>query len=153
MMPPNPRVRRCPECSFEFALSESRCIHCGRPSFFPKVDAAAVPEERTTLQARYATEEGAGASLDTASLLAKLELAAKSTRAVIARPLREVERLAGNEREIYATNFQLIEGNTRQPDTGRWDRLRRVVPLCHKQALGPRAACVRAGAATERYGR
>jgi len=126
MMSPSARVRRCPECSFEFALSESRCIHCGRPSYFPNVEAASTPEELAALGARYDSVKDLCVTRGTTTQLESLERVAKGTRAVIARQFREVERLAGNEREIYATYYQLIEGGTRQSDTNRWDPLRRV---------------------------
>lgn len=54
------------------------------------------------------------------------EAALQGSKAVIARPLRDVERLAASDRELYPTFYGLTEAEVRLPFGDRWDRLRRL---------------------------
>jgi hypothetical protein len=102
------------------------CPHCGRPSLFPNVREAEAAEERAALARRYqiaVTEaEGRGA----AGVVRAFETAARASKAVIARPLAEAERLASSDRELYSTYYKLIEAEVRLPSGERWDRLRQL---------------------------
>jgi hypothetical protein len=58
-------------------------------------------------------------------------LAAAGSRAVIARPLGEVERLARNDHEVFSTYYKQVEAEMRLPD--EWDPIRRIA----EEALFP----------------
>jgi hypothetical protein len=58
--------------------------------------------------------------------VAKFESALAQSRAVIGRPAAEVDRLASNERQGYATYYQLVDAEIRLPDDNEWDPLRRM---------------------------
>jgi hypothetical protein len=55
------------------------------------------------------------------------ESALSSSHAVIARPAREMLRLATSDNEIYGTFYNLIGAGLRLPEGGKWDVLRGVV--------------------------
>lgn len=52
--------------------------------------------------------------------------AVETSKAVIARPLRDIERLASSDRELYPTFYGLIEGEVRDSFGNKWDDLRGV---------------------------
>ncbi|HEX5717900.1 MAG TPA: hypothetical protein VF179_17205 [Thermoanaerobaculia bacterium] len=52
--------------------------------------------------------------------------AVETSKAVIARPLRDIERLASSDRELYPTFYGLTEAESRSSFGDRWDILRRV---------------------------
>ena len=56
----------------------------------------------------------------------QFEAAAQTSRAVISRPLRDIERLASSDRELYPTFYGLTEGEVRVSFGEKWDILRRV---------------------------
>lgn len=108
-------------------MRANQCPHCGRPGLFPNVRAASQPEERAALDRRHADARrdadarGCGTVAD--AFLAKVD----GSRAVIARPFGEVERLARNDREVYSTYYKQVEAEIRLPDASQWDPLRRIV--------------------------
>ncbi len=54
------------------------------------------------------------------------EAAAQTSKAVIARPLRDIERLTSSDRELYPTFYALTQADVRLAYGDKWDRLRRV---------------------------
>ncbi len=51
----------------------------------------------------------------------------QALRAIIARPLGEVQRLATSDKQIYATYHQLTDAGVRVPEGDKWDVLRSTV--------------------------
>jgi hypothetical protein len=49
------------------------------------------------------------------------------TRAVLARPIGELQRLAQSDREVYATHYQLLGSGIRLPEGSKWDPLRGAI--------------------------
>jgi hypothetical protein len=49
-----------------------------------------------------------------------------ASRAVISRPIAEVQRLAHNDKQLYATYYQLLEAGVQLPNGSKWDVLRAV---------------------------
>ena len=80
--------------------------------------------ERAALEARYQATlreaEGRGAG----KVVEDFETAARSSKAVIARPFRELDRLSSSDKEIVSTFYQLIRGEVRVPHGNKWDSLR-----------------------------
>lgn len=58
-------------------------------------------------------------------VLTAFEDAVGGSKAVIARPLREADRLAVSERELYSTYYQQIYSEHRSPSSDDWDLRRR----------------------------
>lgn len=122
-MPPLPS-RRCTACTHPFAGSAERCPHCGLPGLFPNVYAAEQPSEAHALKARYdaAVTEAAARNADAA--VRAFEAAVQESRAVIARDVHEVTRLASSDREVYATYYGLVDAEVRIPEGSGWHVLR-----------------------------
>jgi len=120
-------LRTCRPCGNSFPSSAERCPHCGQPGLFANVFAAESDSQRLALEERYrvareeATARGAEISLE------HFETALKDSHAVIARPAREMLRLATSDNEIYGTFYNLIGAGLRLPEGGKWDVLRSVV--------------------------
>jgi hypothetical protein len=88
------------------------------------VRAAQVPAERSALERRYQAAlrdaKGRGAEAD----VARFEAAVAGSKAVIARPMRELDRLATSDKELFSTYYKLLGGEVRLPHGNQWDRLR-----------------------------
>jgi hypothetical protein len=122
-----------PECGNEIPDAYAFCPHCGRPGLYPNVRAAGHKDELAALEQRYTEARrnvdarGCGAVAD--AFLRAIE----SSKAVIARPLGELERLTRSDREVYSTYYKQIEAALRLPDGRPWDPLRRIA----EEALFP----------------
>jgi hypothetical protein len=96
---------------------------------FPNVRAAQDGEERAALGERYRIAVEAAATRGCAEVVRAFESAAKSSRAVMARPLREAERLASSDLQLYSTYYKLIEAGIQLPSGEKWDRLRQLADV------------------------
>ena len=114
----------CKFCGLKFPVSRDRCMHCARPSLFPNVKLAEL--EREVLRQRASKARQDASARGVAEAVAALEEAAKTTKAVVARPPTEVARLSYSDREIYATYYQLAEAGVRVPKGDKWDVLRQA---------------------------
>jgi hypothetical protein len=114
----------CQDCREPVPLPATSCPHCGRPSLFPNVRAAQASEERAALAERYRIAVESAATRGCADVMQAFETMAGSSRAVIARPLREAERLASSDQQLYSTYYKLIEAEVQLPSGDRWDKLR-----------------------------
>jgi hypothetical protein len=118
--------RSCSSCAYEIPRSAERCPHCGRPGLYPNVDFASEEAEIAALEDRYRAARRALADRGLAQATEACETALGASRAVIARSLGEVQRLASSDKQGYATYYQLIEAEARFPDGDDWDLLRRL---------------------------
>jgi hypothetical protein len=116
----------CPDCTNEVPQPAACCPHCGRPGIFWNVIDADKPDERAALQVRYeaAKAEALVRGADTA--VQDFETAVGNSKAVLARSVEEVQRLANNGRQLYATYYQLIESGLKLPDNDEWDHAREL---------------------------
>ncbi|MGI8656177.1 MAG: hypothetical protein ACR2LC_13285 [Pyrinomonadaceae bacterium] len=116
----------CADCGNKIPPSAERCPHCARPGLFPNVRAAKESDERTALDERYQSEMTKAAKYSAAdeASLRDFETAMANSQAIIARPAKDVLRLATNDNEIYATYYQQIEGGLKLPAGDEWDILR-----------------------------
>jgi RNA polymerase subunit RPABC4/transcription elongation factor Spt4 len=116
----------CADCSHAMPPSASVCPHCARPSRFPNVHAVARDDETSALAARFDAArrevDGRGAEQVVRDFMTALD----ESKAVLARPLGEAQRLASSEKQGYATYYQLNEAEVRLPDGDKWDALRRL---------------------------
>jgi len=122
------KTRLCPECGNSFPGSEERCPHCARPGLYPNVFTAEDVAEADALERRYQLARQAGMSrgIDADAAIENFEIAIATTRAVIARPVAELQRLTTNDNEVYATFYQLLKAGVRLPTGEKWDTLRGV---------------------------
>jgi hypothetical protein len=70
-------------------------------------------EERAALAQRYRAAIEAAASRGDADVVQAFEMAVGASKAVIARPLAEAERLSSSDRELFSTYYKLIEAELR----------------------------------------
>ncbi|MCA9640917.1 MAG: hypothetical protein KC492_09485, partial [Myxococcales bacterium] len=110
----------------EIPAQATSCPHCGRPSLFPNVRAASLPEEVAALAERFAAARtdvearGCGAVAD--AFMQRID----RSKPVIMRPFSEVERLARNDHQIFSTYYRQVEAEIRLPHTSAWDPIRRL---------------------------
>lgn len=93
--------RECEDCGNTFPSSLDRCIHCARPGLFPNVYAAENDAERSALDKRYREAVQDADSRGCISVLKDFEKAVESSKAVIARSLEEVQRLASSDKQLW----------------------------------------------------
>jgi hypothetical protein len=114
----------CAFCGYGIPSAWSLCPHCARPSLYPNVRAAEAERQRITERYDVATASAAARGCRTS--IVEFELVAESSKAVLARPLGEADRLASSHRQLYSTFYKLVEAELRLPDDDKWDRLRRL---------------------------
>src|SRR5579871_2044052 len=117
----------CEYCHYTFPMSSERCPHCARPGLFPNVRAAQDPTEQNVLEQRYETAYQEAASRGTETVCQEFETTVGSSKAVIARPVGEMLRLATSDNEIYSTYYQLIDAGIKIPNGDQWNQVRGLV--------------------------
>ena len=78
------------------------------------------------MDARYRGAKEAAKERGAEGNLEVFETALQASSAVIARPLKDLLRLAESDKELYASFYSLVEGEVRLPAGDKWDVLRRV---------------------------
>lgn len=117
----------CQHCGFEVPLAWSYCPHCGRAGLFPNVRAAQSEDEVAALDHRYQHALQDAAARGALNTVTRFERAvATSSKAVMSRPLRELDRLASSDRELISTFYKLLGAEVRLPRGNDWDGLRRI---------------------------
>src|SRR5215208_6385612 len=114
----------CGSCGGPVPLEWVRCPHCALPGLFPNVRAAR--EKAPELEERYRTAMSKAAARGCTANLKDFEAVAGTSHAVIARPIEDVMRLAGSDRQLYATFYELTQGESRLSFGDDWDRKRRI---------------------------
>ncbi|HZT59098.1 MAG TPA: hypothetical protein VFA21_10770 [Pyrinomonadaceae bacterium] len=120
------QIRPCGYCGHDFHISKPHCPHCARPALYGNVVTAEDREEVAALERRYEAAKLAARSRGAEALRAveSFEAEVSNTRAVIARPAGELQRLSTSDREGYASFYELIEAGIRFPSGNKWDALR-----------------------------
>lgn len=123
-------TKKCQEtnCGNEIPLSLSSCPHCGRPSLFPNVDQANLPEEFEALFARYEAVHSRAAERNARQQLDSFERDVERSYAVNCCPFGVVEQISRSDNEIAATFYMrgvtnLSKGSNVLSDSG-WDAIR-----------------------------
>lgn len=106
-------------------MAWNHCPHCARPGLFPNVKAAQTPAEKDALEKRYQKARRSGAARGADQEIESFEKATTASKAVIARPARELDRLAESPQELFATYYKMLEAEIRLPHGNQWDLLRR----------------------------
>jgi len=115
----------CDDCKNEIRQPANCCPHCGRWAKYWNVINADTADERTALQDRYDAAKADALARGAAEALEDFQTAVANSKAVLARSVAEVQRLA-NTGQIYATYYQLIEAGLRLPDNDEWNRAREI---------------------------
>lgn len=116
----------CSSCGNEVPFSLELCPHCGNQGPPPNVKAARTAEERQALEQRYQAAFQNAVVRGCREVLESFETALQSSKAVINRPLADVERLAVSDRQLYATYYQRLGSEVQAPEGDVWDRWRRM---------------------------
>lgn len=112
----------CGHCGNPIPGFASRCPHCANPVGYPNVLAA--KDEEPDLLVLYddalkdADGRGVRATVD------DFQLAVDGSKAVFNRWPDDVQRLAGDDNQLYATYYQLAK--LRLPKGDEWDKLRQI---------------------------
>lgn len=114
----------CGSCGNDVPLEVEHCPHCGRAGEVPNVKAARLETETRALDQRYQVALQDATAGGCSDLVESFETAAGASKAVINRPLLEVERLASSDRQLYASFYQRLEAGLQLPYGEKWDRLR-----------------------------
>ena len=116
----------CDFCGNDIPLSRERCPHCALPGLFPNVRAAQDPAERGALDSRYLAACRDAESRGVRKTVEDFEKATADSKAVIARPLRELDRLASADEEMISTFYNQLRAEMRLPHGNKWDGLRGI---------------------------
>ena len=121
------RQAACHECGETFPESQTQCPHCGRPSLFPNVTAAAAADERDALLDRYrqTCKHLQDRGCDTVRQDLELKIL-DNAKAVLATNLNEVLRIAQADTEIFSTFYKRVQAGLVIPTGDKWDVLRGV---------------------------
>ncbi len=118
--------RQCSKCNNSVPPSEALCPHCMNSVGFPNVDTAKHPDKKSRLKQEYDSAMHNCRSRNCDAKLVSFEKdVCDNSKAVMAKQLGEVNRLAVNERQMIATYFQQIRGKSRLSDGDEWDYWRR----------------------------
>lgn len=110
----------CGDCKNHVPTEASTCPHCGRPSLFPNIVIA--KDEQDDLDQRYNAAIEDSRFRGVVSKVLDFESKLEKSRAIINRPLTDIQRLAGGDNEMYATYYQLA--SIRSPKGDEWDSRR-----------------------------
>ncbi len=112
----------CGFCANNVPLEVEHCPHCNQAGEVPNVKAARL--EAAALDSRYQAAVQDAAGRGCRDVLESFEAAITASKAVINRPLLEVERLASSDRQLYSSFYQRLEAGLQLPYGDKWDRLR-----------------------------
>jgi hypothetical protein len=87
---------------------------------YPNVRDANEPDEARALDDRYQRAKAIATARGVSGAVQDFEDALTGSVAVIARSINELERLASNDDEIYATYYELIDGGVRSHRRDTW---------------------------------
>ncbi|MDT5269406.1 MAG: hypothetical protein QOH49_1592 [Acidobacteriota bacterium] len=120
------QIRPCDQCGHDYHFSQSLCPHCARPANYPNVYAALDDGEAAALEVRYqnATRVAQSRGAETLRAVESFEAEMLNSRAVIARSPEKLQRLITNDREGYASYYELLAAGVRFPSGNKWDILR-----------------------------
>ena len=116
----------CDHCKNEIPQPAPCCPHCGQRGIFWNVIDADQADERAALQVRYDAAKADAVARGVDMAVQDFETAVASSKAVLARSVDEVQRLANSSRQLYATYYQLIEAGLKLPDNDEWNRAREI---------------------------
>jgi hypothetical protein len=117
---------RCNDCGNDIPQPASCCPHCGRWSQYWNVINAGEADERTALKDRYDAAKANALARGADAAVQDFETAVADSKAVIARSIEEVQRLARSTHEIFGPYYLLIAAELKLPDGDEWDIVRQL---------------------------
>jgi hypothetical protein len=116
----------CELCSELMPDTVTECPHCGRPSLFPNVTAAARADEEAALEVRVTQAAASAAARGAADKTRQFADAIETAEAVANRYFGELFRLAWSDDQVYATYYQRVQAGLQIPESDVWNRLRAI---------------------------
>lgn len=122
----NATQSNCQFCQCPIGLHCPSCPHCGQPSRFPNVIAAAQDTERQALAQRYEEAKSQAAHRQADHVLDQFEMEInRRSKAVLNRSLAEVERLANSHTKLHSGYYRNLKAGNILPDPdSKWDTMR-----------------------------
>src|SRR5919205_1390365 len=117
---------RCNDCGNDIPQPASCCPHCGRWSQYWNVINAGEADERTALKDRYDAAKANALARGADAAVQDFETAVADSKAVIARSIEEVQRLARSTHEIFAPYYLLSAAELKLPAGDEWDIVRQL---------------------------
>ena len=122
--------KRCPEadCGLDVPITSKCCPHCGRPSLFPNVVMAELPEETAKLDERYQQAMDNAQHRRAATRVQQFEQAVANSQAVLSCPIAEAQRLAESDKQLaltfYGRGQMNLEKGSNVLQGPKWDAIR-----------------------------
>ena len=116
----------CSYCKNQIPQPASCCPHCGRWAQYWNVLNADKADERTALKGRYDAAKADALARGADAAVQNFETAVAGSKAVIARSIEEVQRLANSTRELFGPYYRLVEAGLKLPDGDEWDMARQL---------------------------
>lgn len=144
-------MRHCDFCSNECDGSWGHCEHCGRPSWFPNVDAANRPEELQAIDQNY-NKAVSSADSKVGDAIRRFEAIVKDQSvAVLVRSINEVMTLFDKEYALHMSFHQKLRAGGVRFDGGPYDPLRvsidsKIFPNYHEKITFAAASLEHTGA-------
>ncbi len=115
---------KCINCGEKVPDNRRECPACGADNGFPNVRLATLAVEVDALQARYSDAQISAKARRITRELSAFEEAVKSSKAVISRPLADIQTLAQGDEFSYASFAKQVKAGTRSPADNVFDRTR-----------------------------
>lgn len=103
----------CELCGGPVPLEWERCPHCARPGLYPNVKEARSEARQKEVHQRYQSALQEATLRGTEGAVRVFEEVVRGSHAVVARPLRDFDRITSSDRELFATFYGLTEGEVR----------------------------------------
>ena len=114
----------CRNCGSEVPAHVERCQVCGQDVGFPNVRAAETTDEFIALAARVTAAKTTATVRGTLSVLEGFGSAVKSSQAVLARPLGDLEAIVKSNNALNISFHSQVRAGARIPEDNDWDKRR-----------------------------
>ena len=112
----------CPHCSSAILAHEERCHVCGTDVGFPNVRAAQTPTEQAALASRLNEARTSANARGILAILDDFGGTVKSSRAVLARTLGDLQSFVMSENRLYTSFHSQVRSGSRLPEDNQWDK-------------------------------
>jgi hypothetical protein len=112
----------CNNCGATVPAQVERCLVCGQDVGFPNVRAAVAADEIAALAARLAAAKTTASARGTVDILQKFGNAIKTSQAVLARPLGDLDAFVKSKNALYVNFHSQVRAGARIPEDNDWDK-------------------------------
>lgn len=113
---------KCKNCGAEIPAHVERCQICGADVGFPNVRAAEDPAEDAALSNRVNAAKTAADARGSLKVLENFGEAAKTSQAVLARPLGDLDSFVKSKNKLYTSFHSQVRARSRLPEDNHWDK-------------------------------